>query len=367
MKALPVAQQYVLKNHYCDIKNLWRQQRFDEVPAVVSRIQTGPHGEELGAAIQETNTKLRAFWERFERSCQEFPGRQIEIDDRVVGIVERRPNSIILRIAGTNRDYEHRFVPPGLIMAIADQVAEPDDFDYELEKAAYYISQLSAYPKYSKRADELLTEFEDTQNVASELRLMSELKFCDLGETIGKGERVTYRTDKKLSDGMKNVFEFKGTRKTPPDQALEVVRDIFNAAATPSDGSHFGIADTSDKQEQLQRRMVMLEMARRYGVRSGYTPMVMDIVNELSSISSADKDDVLLESLIELAQTARLDQEHAKLYCEEVLFVARESSTFSPKELYQLCQAGLKVAENQNLELFGIQLVNKLNSLANGN
>ena len=95
--------------------------------------------------------------------------------------------------------------------------------------------------------------------------------------------------------------------------------------------------------------------------------MVMDIVNEISFISSADKDAVLYESLIDLSQTAGLDQEHAKLYCEEVLFVARESSTYSPKELYRLCQAGLKVAEKQNLELFGIQLVNKLNSLANGN
>ena len=367
LKALPVAEQYQLKNHYCDVKNLWRQQRFDEIPAIVSRIQTGPHGEELGAAILETNTKLRAFWERFARSCQEFPGRQIEIDDRVVGIVERRPNSIILRIAGTNRDYEHRFVPPGLMMAITDQVAEPDDFDYELEKAAYYISQISAYPKYSKRADELLAEFEDTQDVASELRLMSELEFCDLGETIGKEERVTYRTDRKLSDGLKEVFELTSTRRTPPAKALEAMRVIFNAAATPSDGSHFGIDDTSDKQELLQRRMVMLETARTYGVRSGYTPLVMDIVNEISSISRADKDAVQYESLIDLSQTAGLDQEHAKLYCEEVLFVARESSTYSPKELYRLCQAGLKVAEKQNLRLFGIQLVNKLDSLAKGN
>ena len=367
LKTLPVAQQYELKNHFYNVKNLWRQQRFEEVPAIVSRIQTGPHGEELGAAILETNTKLRAFWERFARSCQEFPGRQIEIDDRVVGIVERRPNSIILRIAGTNRDYEHRFVPPGLIMAIADQVAEPDDFDYRLEKAAYYISQLSTYPKYSNRADELLTEFEDAQDVESELRLMSELKFWDLGETIGKEERVKYRTDRKLSDGLKEVFELTSTRRTPPAKALEVMRDILNAAATPSDGSHFGIEDTSDKQEQLQRRMAMLQMAGTCGVRSGYTPMVMDIVNEISFISSADKDAVLYESLIDLSQTAGLDQEHAKLYCEEVLFVARESSTYSPKELYRLCQAGLKVAEKQNLELFGIQLVNKLNSLANGN
>ena len=145
------------------------------------------------------------------------------------------------------------------------------------------------------------------------------------------------------------------------------MQTILKAAANPSDGSHFGMEDTSDPQEMRKRRMVMLEAARAYGARSGYTPLVVDIVNELSAISSADKDEVLFDSLIELSRTAGLAPENANLFCDEVLQVARGSSAYSSRDMQRLIEAAIKVAEKQNLRTFGVQLVNKLESLANGN
>ena len=365
LKALPLAEQYELKNQLLVIKNLWHQQLFDDVPEVVAEVRQGPHGDQLGDAILATNEKLRGFWEHFALSCQQFPDRQIVIDDRVVGLVEALPNSVILRISGTNREYEHRFVPPGLMMAIADRVVEPEDTEYELKKAAFYISQLSAKPKYSARVDETLTEYETAQIDVSELRLMTNLKFWELGETVDESDKVKFRPDRELSDGLKEAFAAESAKKTKPPEAFDLMQSILKAAATPSDGSHFGMEDTLDPQEMRKRRMVMLEAARAYGVRSGYTPLVVDIVNELSAISTADKDEVLFDSLIELSRTAGLDTEYAKLFCDEVLQVSRGTSAYSRKELGRLCQSAIKVAEKQNLRTFGLQLVNKLNSLSN--
>ena len=368
LKALPLAQQYELKNHLLVVKNLWRQQLFDEVPEVVAQVQQGPHGEELGEAILATNEKLRGFWKHFALSCQQYPERQIEIGDRVVGLVERLPDSIILRISGTNRNYEHRFVPPGIMMAIADRVAEAaEDNEYELKKAAFYISKLSERPNYSDRVDETLNEYENAQIDVAGLRLMTNLKFWDLGETVAESEQVKFRADRELSDGLKEAFGAENPKKTKPPEAFDLMQTILKAAANPSDGSHFGMEDTSDPQEMRKRRMVMLEAARAYGARSGYTPLVVDIVNELSAISSADKDEVLFDSLIELSRTAGLAPENANLFCDEVLQVARGSSAYSSRDMQRLIEAAIKVAEKQNLRTFGVQLVNKLESLANGN
>ncbi len=364
LKDLPLTQQYELKNQFYDAKNLWRQQRFENANTVASEIKA--NSAQLAGAVSETSNQLRAFWEHFATSCEQHPDRQIVVGEKVVGLVEARPNEVILRIAGTNRTYEHRFVPPGLIMAIADRVADPNDGSYHLKKAAYYISQLSERPTFSERVDELLTKGEAAGEDVSKLRLMAAIKFWELGESVSKSERAKYKTDRALSDGVKETFNLKTPKRTRPPQAFELMRQIFHAAAEQSDGTHFGLSDQPDAQEKRKRRMLMLETAREYGIRGGYTPATLDIVNEICSISDADRDSLLFKTLKNLSNTAGLDSEHAKLYCDEILKVVRNSSSpYSARELKELCIAGIKVAERQNLGAFGLQLVNRLNAFSN--
>ena len=128
-------------------------------------------------AINETTSQLSKFWHQVRNSALETIGGSLTSDGKTVGFVEAGQSGIVLKIAGTNRNYEYQFIPPALIPIIADQGTIDDIPTYRLQKAAFLISNLKRTPGLQREIETLLSLSENDGHDVFHLRLMAELDF----------------------------------------------------------------------------------------------------------------------------------------------------------------------------------------------
>ena len=344
-------QQWKLKTQMLAIKNLWLKQDYRALQdiSLPDRLKSSAEEfEQLNEAVAQTSVRLEEFWTQFRTSCTENQG-DIEVDGRVVGFVEAARNHLTLKIAGTIRRYDYRFVPPGLMMEIIDRNAIEDIPAYRLQKAAYLISQLQQRPDLGDDIEELLRLSEADGHDVYHLRLMAQFPFWELAQPKS---RVAYRPQSRFYKKIPELAEYRSLVSIQSNAAEKLAWQLLDQA---------GYANANDVMMD-ETRMNYLEVARQLAVRSGDTLLAMDIVDLVQFHADKNVPQLQFETLEDLAVNIG-DPDAGNWYCDRVLaFLRSDNIPVNNRSAQRLGSLAAKRARDYRLNAFEIQLRAKVNS-----
>ena len=85
---------------------------------------------------------VKQFWDGFDKAIGRLDaGSEIKVgSSTIVIVVEKKPESIIIRVGGQNREYPFSEIRPGLAIGIAQSYLDPTDSVTRILKGAYLAS-----------------------------------------------------------------------------------------------------------------------------------------------------------------------------------------------------------------------------------
>lgn len=305
--------------------------------------------DELSKSMQEVSRHLEQFWQQFRRSCNANRG-DIEIDERVVGFVEAAPDYLVLRIAGNNRRYDYRFVPPGLIVAIIERNAIDDIPTYRLQKAAYLISNLDQRPDLLSQIEELLESSESDGHDVYALRLAARLHERELAEPASRPDyQMLGELTEMDSTKLQAIPELRFDSPEESRRQLEVLLRSGKVLELSS------VADIGSEPEE--KYLAHLEALRQLAVRGGDALLVEITLDLLADHGANLPSELRFDSFLDTADSAIADKENANWYCDVMLRYLRSGADgLSPSKVRKLGEAAIEIARQFSLDAFEVQL-----------
>lgn len=352
VRQIPISERRRLTQQMILIKNQWLRQNPSGRTSVLLTTASEEVAEELRVlndAIGETSMRLGEFWQQFRKSCAENRG-DIEIDERVVGFVEATQEFLILRIAGSNRPYEYRFVPPGIMMATIDRNTIEDVPTFRLQKAAYLISRLDDRPDLVDEINDLLDASEDDGHDVENLRLVAQFDYWDLSEPSTRQEFQSWVRLEKLESETFDRFE--ELRNGSPGQARKTVESLLKSGKILDVAAIAGI-----ELEPSNRYLAHLDLLRQLAIQAGDALLVEGVIDLINAQTAQGVQELRYESLLQTADEAGRNNQLAVWYCRAVVRLLREDAeSISPTLARKLGNLAIQIAERYSLKAFEIQL-----------
>ena len=215
---------------------------------------------------------VQGFWKQVHDSAEGISGAQeIVIGSQIVGFVESKPTSVIVRRAGGNIEYDYSWCPPGLALAIAEQGAVKDVPTWNMQKAAFFsVDQLSGND-HLDRIDEFLAIAESANHDCEAIRRFSKFSFGKLGVPQ---EKVEFPEQDEIDPAVQQFRDEMGydrVDKVDQGKAIEHAKLLLQIDS-PNFDQHVSI----------------LEEARQLAIQGGSASLAEDALLDLNNFANFD-------------------------------------------------------------------------------
>ncbi len=283
---------------------------------------------------REVMKLIKGFWEQVHASAEGIQGAQeIIVGSQIVGFVESKPNSVILRRSGVNTEYGYSFCPPGLALALAEQVAVPDVPIWNMQKAAFFAVDQMFGVNHQSKIDTFLEIAEEAGRDCSAIRRFCEFSFGSLGQPQQKIEPLDKRTVDQVLKEFRNESGYTNARKLKPEKALTLCQDIM-LITSPN----------------FEQHVAILDEAIALGIRGGNANITEDAIIEMSYFTNIKRGDLTCDSFAKLAMEKLTAKQTRDLMERSIGFLNSPTSNNVPMKTKQtLIKRLLKLSEKSGM------------------
>ena len=254
------------------------------------------------------------FWKQVHKSAESLSGApQIIIGSQIVGFVESKPQSIIIKRAGSNIEYQYSFCPPGLAVAIAEQGAVEDIPTWNIQKAAFYtVDQLGGLD-HSRRINEFLEIAEEAGHNCEDLRRAGRFDLGGLGLPAEKTKLASTSKTVPAVEQFRAQHDYKNPRKLDGQKAYDLAELLFKSDAPDA-----------------EQRIGLLEEARLLAIQAGAASLAEDTIYELDLIGEIEREELACETYTRIC-TQKLQPAQVRQLMERAIGYLNSSAAQSVK------------------------------------